>query len=110
MTPFERSRASLPSNIRKTLEESNLPIAVATAIADYVAELAFERDTLSLRPEEEGSLSIRRELLASAVAWFVPDPNGRGVIIKGCDGVELRKWAEEIMLVLSPPQKSNVPK
>ena len=34
MTPFERSRAELPKDIRKALEESNLPIEVATAIAD----------------------------------------------------------------------------
>lgn len=34
MTPLGRSRAALPANIRKTLEESNLPIEVATAIAD----------------------------------------------------------------------------
>lgn len=47
---LSRSRAALPANIRKTLED-NLPVEVATAIADYIAELAFERDTLSVRPE-----------------------------------------------------------
>ena len=51
MTPLDRSRAALPENIRKTLEASDLPVEVATAIADYIAELAFERDTLSVRPE-----------------------------------------------------------
>lgn len=42
MTPLDRSRAALPANIRKTLEESNLPIEVATAIADLC----------EMRPEE----------------------------------------------------------
>ena len=37
-TPFSRSRAALPENIRKTLEASNLPIDVATAIADLCEE------------------------------------------------------------------------
>ena len=41
MTPLDRSRAALPANIRRTLEESNLPIEVATAIADH-CEAAFE--------------------------------------------------------------------
>ena len=40
MTPFERSRAALPSDIRRTLEESNLPIEVATAIADLCEQRA----------------------------------------------------------------------
>ena len=39
MTPFERSQAALPVNIRKTLEESNLPVEVATAIADEIERL-----------------------------------------------------------------------
>ena len=42
MTPFERSRAALPSDIRRTLEESNLPIEVATAIADLCEQRAEE--------------------------------------------------------------------
>lgn len=33
-SPATRSAAAIPSNIRRTLEESNLPIEVATAIAD----------------------------------------------------------------------------
>lgn len=33
-TPLDRSRAALPENVRKVLEESNLPVEVATAIAD----------------------------------------------------------------------------
>ena len=40
MTPFERSRAELPKDIRKALEESNLPIEVATAIADVCEQRA----------------------------------------------------------------------
>ena len=45
-TPFSRSRAALPENIRKTLEASNLPIEVATAIADLCEEKpeAMRRD------------------------------------------------------------------
>src|SRR5437879_12814379 len=41
MSPLERSRAALPANIRATLEASNLPVEVATAIADH-CEAAFE--------------------------------------------------------------------
>lgn len=46
-SPLDRSRAALPENIRKTLEESNLPVEVATAIADLCDGL--------IRPEEERS-------------------------------------------------------
>lgn len=43
--PLDRSRAALPSDYRERLEASNLPIEVATAIADQVdAALRSETD------------------------------------------------------------------
>lgn len=51
-SPLSRSRAALPSNIRKTLEESNLPVEVATAIADLCEGL--------IRPEE-GRVTLPKE-------------------------------------------------
>lgn len=55
-SPIDRSRAALPANIRKTLEESNLPVEVATAIADLCEGL--------LPPEAAPTKDDLRECLA----------------------------------------------
>src|SRR5947207_5764409 len=75
MTPLERSRAVLPTDLRRTLEESNLPIEVATAIADLCAEQAcrrmmqealdMTRDAVAAQAEayvESEALALLREL------------------------------------------------
>ena len=56
-SPIDRSRAALPENIRKTLEESNLPVEVATAIADLCDGL--------IRPEARAieALQTVREMI-----------------------------------------------
>lgn len=48
-TPLDRSRSALPENIRETLEASNLPVEVATAIAD-LCESAESAETGSAEP------------------------------------------------------------
>jgi hypothetical protein len=57
-------------------------------------------DALNGSGEAEG-VSVPRELLAQLVAWIQPDPDGLGVIIRDCDGVDLRKRVDEIQGYLS---------
>ena len=60
-TPFSRSRAFLPENIRKTLEASNLPIEVATAIADLCEE-----------KQDEAQLAARLLEIAECLTRLLP--------------------------------------
>ena len=46
MTPYTRSAAALPTDYRRVLEASNLPIEVATSIADALDENARLREAL----------------------------------------------------------------
>ena len=73
MTPFERSRAELPKDIRKALEESNLPIEVATAIADLCEQRAEEVTT-------DKGMSLLRQMVNlvdhfHTAVWYDKDKN-----------------------------------
>ena len=73
MTPFERSRAELPKDIRKALEESNLPIEVATAIADVCeqrAEVATPNEVWAVQNRTTCLLFESAEMARAYVAQF----------------------------------------
>lgn len=66
MTPLERSRKALEGvNIRKVLEESNLPVEIVTAIADRCEYV-----------EEQSDLIADLQAKADVWAWCVKDPYG----------------------------------
>ena len=63
-SPLDRSRAALPYNIRKTLEESNLPVEVAVAIADELDRLRagwIEADRIALEARIRDAKQARPE-------------------------------------------------
>jgi hypothetical protein len=58
MTPNERSRKALENvDIRRMLEESNLPVEIATAIADRLEQ---PEATAGSKLEEELAMLVRR--------------------------------------------------
>ena len=81
-SPLDRSRSYLPANIRRTLEESNLSIEVATAIADECETIDRCRrelnqaldDTEKLIREQAETLALLCELNDALVipGWLQP--------------------------------------
>ena len=83
-TPFSRSRAFLPENIRKTLEASNLPIEVATAIAD-LCEARQDEAQLAARLLEIAESNT--ELYQNERMWL----REAAAVLNGCNAAEAMK-------------------
>ena len=92
MTPFERSRAELLKDIRKALEESNLPIEVATAIADLCEPRAEGVPQLLTRPNRQPLSPDEVQEVRDALPWIPVSerrPEPYETVLLNCDG-ELR--------------------
>ena len=87
-TPFSRSRAALPENIRKTLEASNLPIEVATAIAD-LCQARQDEAQLAARLLEIAESNT--ELYQNERMWL----REAAAVLNGCNAARERSKEEK---------------